>query len=167
MKRFLLNLAALMSMLLCIATVAIWVRSPGQWDMPAYEGGDVQATLTSLDGRVQYFRRSGFPRAEPRWDFHSRPNPSGWMIDSMPARRWYQRLGFDFRATRGIPRDLIIMLPYWFLALLTAAGPVGWMIQRLRRTPVSGRCARCGYDLRATPERCPECGTPVLKSEHA
>ena len=166
MKRLLLNLAALVSVLLCIASIAIWVRSHGQWDMLAYEGGNVQATLTSLDGRVQFFRRSGFPRAEPEWDFHSRPNPSGWMIDSMPGRRWYQWLGFDFRSTPSgvVPRDLIVMLPYWFLTLVTAAGPVGWMVRRVRHRPMPGRCSRCGYDLRATPDRCPECGARATPS---
>jgi hypothetical protein len=54
----------------------------------------------------------------------------------------------------------IIVLPLWFLTLTFGAWPamasVRW--RRRRREARKGLCPRCGYDLRASPDRCPECG---------
>jgi hypothetical protein len=52
-------------------------------------------------------------------------------------------------------------IPYWPLIILTAVLPAIRLCARSRESKMraSGLCSSCGYDLRATPERCPECGT--------
>ena len=51
--------------------------------------------------------------------------------------------------------------PLWAAAVPATVAPAVWAARRLtrRRTCRSGRCPVCGYDLRATPDRCPECGS--------
>jgi hypothetical protein len=58
----------------------------------------------------------------------------------------------------------------WFIVLLAMVlGAVvsvqEWRKRRREEWIQTGRCANCGYDLRATPDRCPECGRDVLLDE--
>jgi hypothetical protein len=58
----------------------------------------------------------------------------------------------------GFPGLAAVML--WTIVLI----PTGFMAFRVRRRFQAGLCPTCGYDLRATPERCPECGHIAIES---
>jgi hypothetical protein len=86
-------------------------------------------------------------------------------VVTITKRWWYQRLGFDAfsfprrgawgRHTWGV------LVPHWLPAVLLAVLPLAWIgVHRRRvRRATRGLCSRCGYDLRASPGRCPECGS--------
>jgi hypothetical protein len=68
----------------------------------------------------------------------------------------------------GEPTDwnghaLVLIFPYWALLPLVTVPlvlAIRWELRARRRAwrLRSGLCPDCGYDLRASPERCPECG---------
>jgi hypothetical protein len=51
-------------------------------------------------------------------------------------------------------------IPYWLVVAITGLLPAWRTFARHRRSRRSllNLCPACGYDLRATPNRCPECG---------
>jgi hypothetical protein len=87
-----------------------------------------------------------------------------------PAGTFWQRRGFRFvrDGPTPSPRGTVpstetsvdVRVPHWLLLLAFAALPGVRVTRRSRATRRgnSGLCASCGYDLRATPGRCPECG---------
>ena len=65
-------------------------------------------------------------------------------------------------AATMVPSYVDVVVPQWLLVLLTLTPPafrLGVTQRRRRNRLRQGRCLQCGYDLRATPDRCPECGT--------
>jgi len=60
-------------------------------------------------------------------------------------------------------------VPYWFLSLLFACGGLPLLLRlraqrRRSRRLRANQCLSCGYDLRATSGRCPECGQLINSS---
>jgi hypothetical protein len=53
-------------------------------------------------------------------------------------------------------------LALWLVPAIVLAR-VGLAARCQRRRFLLTHCRMCGYDLRASPERCPECGTPAAK----
>jgi hypothetical protein len=91
------------------------------------------------------------PFSANRWRFLG----FGWDDRSFPLRVQYP----PSPVVTSTARNRSLLIPFWSLCLILAWLPTRWTYRRrLRRRLALGSCPSCGYDLRATPDRCPECG---------
>jgi len=186
-KRRLFNLLAAASLALCLATAALWVHSSDRadcigwalWghDSARFENqkrwfagidaeagrlvaGVIRETEGGPIGGTYVHHWQGFLWNHDRWPLGWFDNPvfplisvgACWINDGPPPPG---RLGHW---------GIVVRLPFWMLVLGLSFFPSVWLRtyvlhRRWLRERGRMRCRVCGYDLRATPDRCPECGT--------
>ena len=175
MKRRQYKLAAAASLALCVAVCALWARSYFRWDRGFICGAVANDAQRVLDFWSERGRVTVTLTRTERFSPGTGPREGANLYSDSLENAWTPEAWFGFRLDREVtyrtfdyttkvpPRDTrwTLVVPHWFLAALTAVMPLGWIWRwrAARRKAIERRCLKCGYDLRATPGRCPECGT--------
>ena len=179
MWRWLMNLTAVLSLALAIAAAVFWVRS--QWFL------DSAIIQDARSDRVEITTRPGTMDLVLRFLSHD-PNPVSFaqfnsvrwgspMYTRPGSIVAHQQIGvvrpghnaewvhggFGFFEHRWSDNYVTCSAtaPFWFITLAILVLPlcVGVRFLRQERRAEHRLCRCCGYDLRATSERCPECGS--------
>jgi hypothetical protein len=193
-RRRLFNLAAAVSLVLCVATFGAWVSSENRntwfgivWGRSAWwlisSGGELAIWTVTIapENSVHHWSVDGGAWGGPGTSY------GGSIGDAIIAEeglteshlfggvRWgaARRQAINMLRVgriRLVPTpndevgpigDTYCGVPHWMPTLLLASTSLlAYRKARRRRSMgLSSLCPTCGYDLRATPGRCPECGT--------
>lgn len=153
----------------CVAATLLWVRSywTRDWVQLIWTTGsmvDLNAESDSGELRVSVIDDHGEEVA------YQVPQVFTWQRE--PATGQWARALWHFTVYRKFSapaRYVTAEFPYWAICAVSAA-PMYLVVKKWTARHARARarrCLSCGYDLRASPGRCPECGTPVRHARAA
>lgn len=146
-RRLLATTGTILSLLLCLATALLWLRS--YWRADFFSACTSQGSgivIVSFSGRIIIA-----PAGRYAWPGFGWQSMESYGLNRPMKYHWTFGVDSD---------DDSLHFPHWSLIALTAIAPIV-RLRRRRKTlprPTGLLCPNCGYDLRATPYRCPECG---------
>ena len=179
---WLLRVTVAASFLVCVLAIAQWARSYWWVDKIAhgysyqYHGIHSANGVVSYYGTRHHYTTSALAATTPYWWRNSHPaRPEADPLAGIKGCG-FEMFGIGY-ASFTAPEDMVIgpgglmarvgvidvlefSFPYWLIAVVSGLAPAVQIVRfawRRRRSKL-GLCPACGYDLRATPDRCPECG---------
>lgn len=165
-------------LMLSLGCIGLWIRSYFEYDVFHYEArSGFQTNANLVRGKVVLYHANLY------WDGRSGPGMHYWRFspgsqkgrdvvsdfDWSNGRHFWNPLGFKLLSRHGpfgpMVHIVVVSAPLWALAAIFAAFPALQFVHFCRRRwlarnrQATGRCVNCGYDLRASRDYCPECGT--------
>ncbi|HEY2588143.1 MAG TPA: hypothetical protein VGI81_20535 [Tepidisphaeraceae bacterium] len=165
MIRRLLTAASMLSLALCMLAAVLWVRS--YWVHESIDRWHPDNGWIVSSNRSTIFFLW--------WTEHSAHDDSGWSwVRNPPSRDGDEAFGLVSNQQPYVSDDGSVVwrnvqwvwFPHWIAFAATCCLPAMAVLGSLHRTFRRRRrrrqfCLSCGYDLRASTARCPECGTPI------
>jgi len=151
-------------LLIGLSLMAQWVRSLYVADMFRVQTSRRWYYIDSRTGGIQFgtfVKGHNSPAVLP---FYSTYAPgsfmSVWSQWVNGAKHCYHLAGFWYLQDDPTePTYWTFVAPSWFLILLSLGSAIVVLHRRGKYPP--GHCRKCGYDLRASKDKCPECGTDI------
>jgi hypothetical protein len=173
LKRHLNSILSGVSLLIFLTACALCLRTLRFSDILTRTNINGTYGIRSNAGGLEFFHQDDGQTEEMRARQQGELPPS--LLESLTEPRWklssYRRdrlewsdwrrglvlfLRHNMRFAHG-EKYASVIFPYWVPAIPFLVLPLLWVRRHLKHNR-KGFCPVCGYDLRATPQRCPECG---------